>query len=86
MDRDAAETEPLIVATQRGSRIGFAHSRQASATAMTVSRGTALSDESAKKPANRRIDALNTMSRSRVRSARAAAQPRAKHHATTGTE
>jgi hypothetical protein len=86
MDSDAAATAPLVVASQRGSRMGFAHNKQAIVTAMMVSRGIARSAGSAKKPISRRIDALNTTSRSRVRSARAAAQPKAKHQATTGTE
>jgi hypothetical protein len=77
---------PQPVASQRGSRIGLAHSRQAIAAAMTDSRGTDEVDGSAKNPANRPRLVANTTRRARVVSARAAAHPRAKHQATTGIE
>jgi hypothetical protein len=77
---------PHRVASQRGRRTGFAHSRQAIAAAMIVSRGTDFADGSSKKPANRTTLVTRTINRSRIVSARAAAHPRAKHHATTGTE
>jgi len=56
------------------------------AIATTISRrcGTVVGSE--KKPASRiRLD-VNTINRSRLVSARAAAHPSAKHHATTGIE